>query len=497
MTKSKKNTIGIFTLTMLCVATVMSLRGLPLMASEGLTMFFYIIFSAIFFLVPISLVCAELATGWPSDGGIYRWIKEAFGEKTAFVGVWLQWSANVVWYPTILAFAAGSLAYLFLDKSLAANKYFNVTIILLFYWLSTFITLKGVRIAGKISSIGVILGTLIPGILIIFLAMLWIFMGHPIEILQSGSGNLTSYFPDFTKFNTISTLAVIVFLFTGMEVGAVHVMSINNPKKNYPIAVFSTMFLVIVIYMVASFSLGVVMPLAEIQHNLNAGIMAGFGGLFKTFNINWLLPVMGLFITFGSFACVIAWVGGPCRAVLAAAEDGTVPPFLRKKNKNGVPTNILFVQGCAVTCLSLVFLIMPSVSSAYFVLAVLTAAPYMIMYIMVYLSAIRLRHTQPQIERSYKVPGGKLGMWLISGIGIIAILFALVLEFFPPTDLPVGGPVFYISFLTTLTILFILTPFVIIAFKKPDWKKNANSIDFEKRSDYNLYSKSGERLRKS
>ena len=478
MSKMPKVTISVFTLTMLCIAAVMSLRGLPLMASEGLPMFFYIIFSAIFFLVPVSLICAELATGWPSSGGIYRWVKEAFGENIAFVAVWLQWSANVVWYPTILAFAAGSLAYLFMDESLASNKYFTIIIILGFYWLSTIITFGGIKLAGKISSIGVILGTLIPGVLIIGLGIAWVALGHPIEIFNDPSAavmSVSSFFPDFSKFSTISTLAVIVFLFTGMEVCAVHVNNIKNPRRNYPLAVFCAMFLIIIIYAVASFCVAIVMPLQAIRLDLNAGLMASFHDLFKAFHINWLLPIMGLFITFGSIACVIAWVGGPCKAVLAAAVDGTVPPFLKKKNKHDVPVNILIIQGISVSVLSMVFLFMPSVSSAYFVLAMLTAAPYMIMYMMLYASAIKLRYSQPNVERAYKVPGGKIGMWLISGIGLIAILFAFVLEFFPPDHLPVGGPTFYVSFLSILTILFVVIPFIIVALKKPHWKHEGDT----------------------
>ena len=64
---------------MMSVAVVMSLRGLPVMAKEGLTMLFYLLFSAVLFLIPVSLVSAELATGWPTSGGVYRWVKEAFG----------------------------------------------------------------------------------------------------------------------------------------------------------------------------------------------------------------------------------------------------------------------------------------------------------------------------------------------------------------------------------------------------------------------------------
>ena len=468
--KPKKHVISVFTLTMICVATVMSLRGLPLMASEGLTMFFYIIFSAFFFLVPVSLVCAELATGWPTTGGIYRWVKEAFGEDTGFIAVWLQWSANIVWYPTILTFAAGSLAYLFLDKSLASNKYFVIGIILSCYWISTFINLRGLGLAGKITSIGVILGTIIPGILIIGLGIAWVIMGNPIEVLKQGSISVSSFIPDFTKFDTISTLAIIVFLFSGMEVGAVHVEEIKDPTRNYPKAVFSAMFLIIIIYAVASFSVSSVMPLEAIRKDLNAGLMQSFHDLFANFGFSWLLPIMGLFITFGAIACVVAWIAGPSKALLAAAVDGNIPPFLKKKNKNGIAVNILIIQGISVSLLTLIFLFMPTVSSAYFVLAMLTAAPYMIMYGMLYVAAIKLRYSQPNVPRAYKVPGGNFGMWLFAGGGLVALTFAFVLEFFPPKQLPVGGPVFYVTFLSVLTLLFVIAPFIILAFKKDEWK---------------------------
>lgn len=469
--------IGVFTLTMLCVATVMSLRGLPLMASEGLTMFFYILFSAFFFLVPVSLVCAELATGWPTTGGIYRWVKEAFGEGAGFVAVWLQWSANVVWYPTILTFAAGSLAYLFLDKSLASNKYFTVAIILCCYWISTFINLRGLSLAGKVTSIGVILGTIVPGIFIIALGAVWIIMGKPIQLLSHGVAGAASFVPDFTKFDTISTLAVIVFLFSGMEVGAVHVTEINNPRRNYPKAVFSAMFLIIVIYAVASFAVSSVMPLEAIRRDLNSGLMQSFHDLFVNFHLEWFLPVMGLFIAFGALACVVAWVAGPSKALLAAAIDGNIPPFLKKRNKNGIAVNILIIQGIAVSLLSLLFLVMPSVSSAYFILAMLTAAPYMIMYGMLYVAVIKLRYSQPNVPRSYRVPGGKLGIWIISGGGLLALTFAFVLEFFPPKQLPVGGPVFYVSFLGGLTLLFIVAPFIILAFKRASWRRDESTSE--------------------
>ena len=127
---SPKRSLNVFVLAMMNVAVIMSLRGLPMMAKEGLSMFFYLLFAGAVFLIPTSLVSAELATGWPEGGGVYRWVKEAFGGRFGFIAIWLQWIQNVIWYPTVLAFAGGALAYLFLDPKLASSKIFTVIVIL-------------------------------------------------------------------------------------------------------------------------------------------------------------------------------------------------------------------------------------------------------------------------------------------------------------------------------------------------------------------------------
>ncbi len=133
MAKSGKMTI--FTLSMMTVAAVVSLRGLPLMAKEGLSMIFYILFAAVMFLIPASLVAAELGGAFSNkSGGVYTWIKEAFGSRWGFTAIWLQWIQNVVWYPTVLAFAASALAYLFMDPELANDGPYTGIVILVCYW---------------------------------------------------------------------------------------------------------------------------------------------------------------------------------------------------------------------------------------------------------------------------------------------------------------------------------------------------------------------------
>lgn len=462
----KKTHLSVFLLAMMNVAVIMSLRGLPMMAKEGLSLLFYLAFSAIVFLIPTSLVSAELATGWPEGGGVYRWVKEAFGDHVGFTAIWLQWIQNVIWYPTILAFAAGALSYLFLDPALASNKWFNIAVILIVYWGATFINFRGVVASGLLSSIGVICGTIFPGILIIGLGVAWTLMGKPLAFMQIPE----SFFPDLSHFKSISFLAGVVLLFAGMEVSAVHANEVNDPKKDYPKAIFLAAFIILVIFTFGSLAIAAVLPPDKIS--LTAGLMQGFKELLELYSMQWLLPIMGLLIAFGSIGGVAAWIVGPSKGLFATAQAGDIPPILETKNKNNVPTHILIIQGIIVTVLSLVFLLMPTVSTAFFLLTALTAILYLIMYIMLYASALRLRYTQPDVKRTYKIPGGNFGMWVVSGLGIIGALFAIVVGFYPPSQLTIGNPLFYVLFLILGIVIFLGAPLLIIHLRKPSWKLN-------------------------
>ena len=109
---NKKKMIGVFTLAMINVAAVLSIRNFPQMSVYGWQSIGWYLIGLLFFLIPISLVGAELATGWPKGGGVYAWVKEAFGHKGGFVAIFCEWSNNLVWFPTVLSFVAGTFLFL-------------------------------------------------------------------------------------------------------------------------------------------------------------------------------------------------------------------------------------------------------------------------------------------------------------------------------------------------------------------------------------------------
>ena len=96
--------LGVFTLAIMNVTAVVSLRGLPAEAEYGITSAFYYLFAAIVFLIPTAFVAAELASMFQDkQGGVFRWVGEAFGKRAGFLAIWLQWIESTIWYPTVNA----------------------------------------------------------------------------------------------------------------------------------------------------------------------------------------------------------------------------------------------------------------------------------------------------------------------------------------------------------------------------------------------------------
>jgi len=463
MSRSK---VGVITLTMLNLAIVCTLRGLPIMAEEGLSLVFYFAVAALVFLIPVSLVSAELATGWPprGPGGVYIWTREAFGSRIGFLAIWLQWVQNVVWFPTILSFIAATLAYVY-DPALASNKFYVLAVVLVTFWCGTLINFRGMKTSGDLSLVCVVIGTILPGILIVVMGLLWLGSGNDVAI----SFTLHDLIPDLSNINNIVFLAGAVLIFSGMEVSASHSQDVNEPRRTYPKAIFVSAVVSVALLMLGSLSIAIVVPQKDLS--LIAGVMETFTRFFDAHGIKWLIPFLAVLIVAGSVGELSAWILGPAKGLLVTAEDGCLPPLLQRVNKKGVPTNILIVQGAVSTIVTLVFLLMPTVSSSYWILSALSIILYLMMYLIVFLAAIRLRYTQPNVERAYKIPFGNLGMWLVAGIGLIGALFTLVVGFFPPSQIKTGGGVFYESFLIIGTVVTCIVPFIIYYLRKPSWQR--------------------------
>ena len=451
--KQLPRVLSTFSLVMINVIAVDSLRSLPLGATYGLQLIFFYAIVALLFFIPSILISAELATGWPNTGGIYVWVREAFGVRSAFITIWLQWIYNVVWYPTILSFLAATFIYLW-DPQLVNNKGLMFSIILVMFWGVTLLNCFGMRASSWLSTLGAIVGTILPMLMIIGLGFTWLYLDKPTSINFSWQ----QAFPSVTSLSHFSFVVALLFGLVGMEMSAAHAEEVRNPQRNYPRALMIAGIIILSTLVLASIAIAIVVPPEKI--NLVSGLMQAFSAFFHTLNLPWLLPLTATLIIIGSLSGVGAWLIGPTKGLLTAARDGCTPQLLQMTNRKGVPVAILILQGILFSLIASAFLFMPNVSSSYWILSDLTAQLALLVYIFMFSAAIKLRYKHPMQKRQYRIPG-RFGMWITAGVGLITCLSALILGFIPPEQVAVGNIWVYESFLVIGLLLFSGAPILI------------------------------------
>ena len=475
--KSTAFRLSVMTLAIMNVTAVVSLRGLATEAIYGLQSAFYYLFAAIVFLIPTAMVAAELAAMFADkQGGVFRWVGEAFGARAGFLAIWLQWIQSTIWYPTVLTFGAVSIAFIGMDTTtdaaLASNRLFTLVVVLAIYWIATFISLKGLGWVGKVSKWGGIIGTIIPAGLLIILAIIYLATG--------GHNNLpmkNGFFPDLTNFDNLVLASSIFLFYAGMEMMGIHVMEVDNPKRNYPRAIIIGSLITVLIFILGTFALGIIVPAKDIS--LTQTLLIGFDNYFSYLRMSWMGSVIAIMLVFGVLAGVLTWVAGPSKGIFTVGRAGYLPPFFQKTNSQGVQRNILLVQGVIVTILGLLFVVMPSVQSFYQILSQMTVLLYLIMYMLMFAAAITLRYKLPKRERPFRLGAKGNGlMWILAGLGFCGSLLAFVLSFIPPSQIAVGSKTVWFVVLIVGAIIFVGIPFIIYAMRRPTWR-SADS-DFEK-----------------
>lgn len=462
-TSNLRQPLSIFSLAMMNVIAVDSLRNLTVSAMYGTALVFFYLLAGILFYIPTILVGAELATGWPQTGGAYIWVREAFGKRLGFLAIWLQWGYNVVWYPTILSFIAGTMAYL-INPALATNKYYMLFTVLAIYWGITFINCQGIRVSSRISVIGAIVGTLTPMVFIIILGAIWLIKGQPSYI----SFAPRHFFPEIHHLGNLAFLIGLIFSLMGMELSAIHAGDVKNPQKNYPRALLISGIIIWFSLVLSSLTIAMVIPKEKL--NFVSGLIDAFHMIFSVFHMEWVLPIMALSIVIGCMSEVSTWVLGPGRGLLIAARESEVLRRLHGLNKKNAPSGILIFQAIIFTILCSVFLLMPSVNSSYWILTALTSQIALLYYAFLFAAALKLRYKAPMVPRAFQIPGGLVGMWIVVIFGISSCFLAILLGFQPPSSLKLGSVFYYEAFLVSGLLVFCGLPWLL--FRRADIRQS-------------------------
>lgn len=467
-TNSNSIKLGVFTLVIMNVTAVVSLKGLPEEAGYGLSSAFYYLLAAVIFLIPTSLIAAELAAMFQNKpGGVFRWVGEAFGKHFGLMAIWLQWTQSIFWYLTTLIFGAVAIAFIGhntgFDAILSENRYFIFFIVLSMFWIATLVALKGMAWISKISKIGGLIGTVIPSVLLVILAIMYLIYGG-----KSQMDFHTNFVPNLSNFNNF-VLAVGIFSFyAGMEMNSIHISEMNNPGRDYPRAIFLSALITVTVFILGTFALGIIIPPKDIS--LTQSLLVGFNNYFTYIKTSWMSPIIAVSLAIGVFAAVLVWVSGPSRGLFIVGKAGYLPHFFQKENKNGIQNNILIVQAVVVSILGLFFIASSSIDAIYQIFTQIAIILYQIMYMFMFAAAIILRYTMKNTERPFRI--GKKGnflIWIVAGIGFIGSSLAFTICFIPPAQIKIGSIAGWYTILIVTCMVFVIIPFVIYKFKKKSW----------------------------
>lgn len=451
--------ISWITLALMTTSSVASLRAAPTMAVYGLACVFLYLLPAVLFLLPTAFVAAELASGWA--GGVYKWVGEGISQPAGFLAVWCQFAMTIFYYPSLLAYVASTFAYI-IDPSLASNGVYVAIVIITIYWAAVFISSKGTKTVAGLSSMGLVIGTLIPGVLLVALGLVFLAQGNS-SAAPMDAGHLL---PAWTGLASLVLIVNNFLSYAGMEMNAVHVSSLKNPGKEYPKAMALAVCLVLAIFIIPAVVISWVVPSGNLS--LTAGVMQAFDGFFNHFGIGFLTPILGVMLVAAALGGMLTWLAGPSKGLLLIGRtEGYLPPILTRLNKHGVQQNMLVAQGIVTTLLALLYAFIPDVSSAYWILSVITTQVYLIMYVLMFAAAIRLRRNQPDHPRGYRAPM----LVALCGIGTASSIAAFLIGFVPPSQYGSGNALSYVLLIAAgAGIVGLVIPYLFFRFRKPAWK---------------------------
>ena len=446
-------------LALMTVGSVGYLGSAPAMSVFGLASVFLYVLPAFVFLLPVSLVAAELASGWP--GGVYNWVREGISAPMGLLAVWCEFAQTIFYYPALLGYVASTLAYV-VNPGLAGNGVYNAVVIIVLFWGGVLLTSRGAALVAELSSSGTLLGTLIPGAILVVLGVAYLLRGNHSAAPMTASHLLPAW-------NGLASIVLVVnsfFTYAGVEVNAVHVDELRNPAREYPRSIFVAIALVLAVFILPTLAIAWVIPARQIS--FTAGVMQAFDSLLGHFGLGFGVPVIAIALAAGALAGMVTWLDGPSEGLLKIGrEQGFLPPYFQKVNDKGIEVRILAAQGTVITLIALLYAFIPSVSHAYWIFAAMATQVYLIMYVLMFIAAMRLRRSRPEGAPGYKAPA--LGVLCV--LGAVSSVFALVIGFIPPAQFGHSNPVVYgLLVFAGIVAIGLLPPLLLDRLRKPGWK---------------------------
>jgi amino acid transporter len=267
---------------------------------------------------------------------------------------------------------------------------------------------------------------------------------------------------------TLPFVATVILLFAGMEMAGFHALETKDPARDFPRAILISATAIFGLSVLGTLAILYTVPTKELS--LAAGVIQAIQAILDHLKLAWLTAPMAVLIAVGSVAQLSTWLVGPAKGLGVAAAQGDLPRVMREHNKHQSPVAVLLIQAVIGSAFSLLFVLLPSVNSAYWVLSAVTTEVIIIMYFFMFAAVIKLRYSQPDTPRAYRIPGGKTGVWIVAGVAIVGLAFAFAVGLMPPSIVKNVGTWTYVLIILGISLLLSVgAPMIFWVFRKPGW----------------------------
>ncbi|HAU1638213.1 TPA: APC family permease [Legionella pneumophila] len=429
-----KRRLSVLSLTLITVCSVDSIRNLPAAALAGNQLIHYFALALLFFLLPCAIVAVWFSR--QSEQGVYGWVKQGLGNHWAFIAIWFQCIQNVLIYPTLLSFIAGTLLYT-ISPDLIQNKSLLFLIIIFLIWSLTWINLKGIHLSSRFNSYCSITGLILPFIIILLMGLYW-------WITQIKPD--TTILPQAESYSWTS-LTAIILSFCGIELAAVHAR--ESEQGAFPKAIVISVIIIFLTMLFGSIVLAMIIPPRQLS--FISSIPQLIQLFFNKMGYGYFAFIINGLIAIGCIGAANNWLIAPIKGLEFAIKEGFLNKQLNQVNKNNAPVRLLVSQAICVSIISALFLIVPSINASYWIMLNAATQINLLMYLLLFISAIKIVSSKSVMSKLNIIISAYLGL---AGSGV-----ALIVSLTPPPSLAISSKIIYALFGGVFLIVMTSIPF--------------------------------------
>ena len=421
---ARHKTLGRTDMVLFTVSAILLLDTLAAGASIGPSSIFWWLFLGVIFFVPFAMICAEMGCTYPEQGGIYAWVRNAYGGRWGSRVSWGYWVNTAVWIPAIFILFAGILKQLFLP-GLSMQGQIAIGIVLI--WITVLLNVVTLDIGKWIPNIGAILK------IVVFIAII---VGAILYTQEHGMANAISFKTMAPNWDSsLQYVPTIIYGMLGFELVSASSEEMIDPAKDVPRSIFISGFIIIVLYTAATAAILAALPAEGID--LVEGLMDTLNLFFGDSSSGQIFVlILGAAALYTFFSNGVTWALGANRAAAEAAQEGELPAVFGIESKTrGTPIGATIVMGFFGTLTLLLYgFLSKSNEDLFWSLFAFSAVIFLLPYLGMLMAYMKSRIYDIDRVRPFKVPGGNWVAMALACICIVILALTIVLFIYTPGE---------------------------------------------------------------